>query len=384
MGSAPRCLAELARLQKRSWKWRLVGMRLKLPGSVWEIYSKDEETKDWSRRNARNLFEVVVRDCIEEPLLWVVQHQREAPFHIRAEHLLPAVRGKQRRDLLTMDAPLPAAKGSVRPRKASENTESSQPKPDKGSQCTPKSAPAPSCGDDDVGSRIEQTRASKPVPHAAQKTGTRQRKGKPGARRRGQGRTSAPKVRKCDPECAPFVTTAGTGNFPADGQPTGVQPSCNAGKDFFTITVKLKEGMVVPLSVRLGQNPNIVAQQFAQRFGLGPEQTQHISVAVARQQAKHQPRFSGHAASAANFAYAAGGMANMQGQQLLPAGSLSLLHPGRQPQPYMAPVPHAPLPWQSTSLESHSVPPQPGPDTNQNSNLENLLERTVVRIFERI
>eukprot|EP01047_Picozoa_sp_COSAG01_P095757 COSAG01_NODE_26396_length_715_cov_1.262987_1_plen_186_part_01 len=108
----PTSTAQLIALQQYSWEWRLVGMRLQLPGSVWGVYAQNAETKAWSRTHATTLFEIVVRNWAAHTQVWMVQHGREDPFHVRAEDLLQYVCGKDREHLLAMGAPIPAVPAS--------------------------------------------------------------------------------------------------------------------------------------------------------------------------------------------------------------------------------------------------------------------------------
>lgn len=124
----PTTTASFVQLQQSRWEWKLVGMKVKLPGTVWGIYAQNEETREWARVHARKQFEVIVRNVVtadqdstlggapadtvsEEDgsadYLWIVQHNKEEPFTIRAPDLLPHVRGKQRQALLALGAPVP-------------------------------------------------------------------------------------------------------------------------------------------------------------------------------------------------------------------------------------------------------------------------------------
>lgn len=124
----PTSTASFVQLQQTRWEWKLVGMKVKLPGTVWGIYAHNEETRAWARAHARQSFEVIVRNVVsakrdkdpalgqaaasaatedgDTKYLWIVQHSKEEPFTIRAQDLLPHVRGEQLKALMTLGAPV--------------------------------------------------------------------------------------------------------------------------------------------------------------------------------------------------------------------------------------------------------------------------------------
>ena len=133
----PTSTASFVQLQQSRWEWKLVGMKVKLPGTVWGIYAQNEETRAWARAHARQLFEVIVRNVVsahetgDTSYLWIVQHNKEEPFTIRAADLLPHIRGTQRQALLALGAPVPepvkASKAAASRRKpSSEQTPTTQ------------------------------------------------------------------------------------------------------------------------------------------------------------------------------------------------------------------------------------------------------------------
>eukprot|EP01043_Picozoa_sp_COSAG02_P100744 COSAG02_NODE_36827_length_450_cov_0.584046_1_plen_109_part_10 len=60
----PTTTASFVQLQQSRWEWKLVGMKVKLPGTVWGIYAQNEETREWARVYAKQQFEVIVRNVV--------------------------------------------------------------------------------------------------------------------------------------------------------------------------------------------------------------------------------------------------------------------------------------------------------------------------------
>ncbi len=205
----PTTTASFVQLQQSRWEWKLVGMKVKLPGTVWGIYAQNEETREWARVYAKQQFEVIVRNVVtadqdKDPTLegapadaaaaeggsatylWIVQHNKEEPFTIRAPDLLPYVRGKQRQELLALGAPVPEPVKKTEKVPASRRKKSSENMPIKKQEAT-----AAAAVDDIVAYSAEKTAgnvaahgANPPEPEKAQhRRPTRARRPRAGAAR---------------------------------------------------------------------------------------------------------------------------------------------------------------------------------------------------------
>ena len=100
-----------------TWQWAVIGMKVKLPGSIWGQYAQNDETRAWARVHAKDKFEVIVRKRIQSSGAWVVQAAEEMPFPIREKDLLLHVRGRYRQELSELGAPFaPSRKSAAAPK----------------------------------------------------------------------------------------------------------------------------------------------------------------------------------------------------------------------------------------------------------------------------
>ena len=101
-----------------SWQWTVVGSKIKLPGTIWGEYAQNEDTRAWARVHAKDKFGVLISKWIQNQgqSWWVIQYERELPFHIKEEDLLPHIRGSFRQELASLGAPFPQEKKAAQPR----------------------------------------------------------------------------------------------------------------------------------------------------------------------------------------------------------------------------------------------------------------------------